>query len=240
MRQIFLDTETTGLDHRQGHRIIEVACVEMENRRLTGRHLHYYINPEREIDAGAQAVHGISLEFLEDKPKFHAIAEKLKEFFEGGELVIHNASFDIGFLDSEFARINYPATQKMCIGVQDTLKMARELYPGKRNNLDALCERYQINNAHRTLHGALLDAELLAEVYLAMTRGQESLITDQPTLENPNISTALEAAPRKDRGPLLVRLAEGEDLASHQQVLENIQKESKNNCLWLTTDNNNA
>lgn len=233
MRQIFLDTETTGLDPRQGHRIIEVACVEMENRRLTGRHLHRYVNPEREIDAGAQAVHGISNEFLEDKPKFADIARELQEFIRDAELVIHNAAFDIGFLDAEFARIDLPQTKQVCNGVQDTLKMARDLHPGKRNNLDALCERYQINNAHRTLHGALLDSELLAEVYLAMTRGQESLIMDQPVTSNTAVLQDLSSTVPKQRGPLLVRRAEGEDLEAHQRVLEGIQKESKGACLWL-------
>lgn len=233
MRQIFLDTETTGLDPRQGHRIIEVACVEMDNRRLTGRHLHRYINPERAIDAGAQAVHGISNDFLEDKPKFIDIAQELQDFIADAELVIHNAAFDIGFMDAEFARINLPLTQKVCNGVQDTLKMARELHPGKRNNLDALCDRYQINNAHRTLHGALLDAELLAEVYLAMTRGQESLIMEQPVATAPTQQIDLEAIIQKERPPLVVRRAEGEDLAAHAQVLAGIQKDSKGACIWL-------
>lgn len=233
MRQIFLDTETTGLDPRQGHRIIEVACVEMDNRRLTGRHLHRYINPERAIDAGAQAVHGISNDFLEDKPKFIDIAQELQDFIADAELVIHNAAFDIGFMDAEFARINLPLTQKVCNGVQDTLKMARELHPGKRNNLDALCDRYQINNAHRTLHGALLDAELLAEVYLAMTRGQESLIMEQPAAAAPTQQIDLEAIIQKERPPLVVRRAEGEDLAAHAQVLAGIQKDSKGACIWL-------
>ncbi len=233
MRQIFLDTETTGLDPRQGHRIIEVACVEMENRRLTGRHLHRYVNPEREIDAGAQAVHGISNEFLEDKPRFGDIARELQEFIREAELVIHNAAFDIGFLDAEFARLSLPLTREICCGVQDTLLMARELHPGKRNNLDALCERYQINNAHRTLHGALLDSELLAEVYLAMTRGQESLIMDQPVAGNVPVMLDLGTPVPRQRGPLLVRRAEPEELEAHQRVLEGIQKESKGACVWL-------
>ncbi|MDR1850171.1 MAG: DNA polymerase III subunit epsilon, partial [Zoogloeaceae bacterium] len=175
MRQIFLDTETTGLEHRYGHRIIEIAGVEMLNRRLTGRNLHLYVNPEREIDAVAMKVHGIKNEMLEDKPKFAQIAEELREFIRDAELVIHNAPFDIGFLDAEFARLDLPATKTVCASVRDTYKMARELHPGKKNSLDALCERYMVNNAHRKLHGALLDAELLAAVYIAMTRGQESL-----------------------------------------------------------------
>lgn len=240
MRQIFLDTETTGLDHRQGHRIIEVACVELENRRLTGRHLHRYVNPEREVDAGAMAVHGISNEFLEDKPKFIDVAQELRDFISGAELVIHNATFDIGFLDMEFGRINFPRTLEVCSGVQDTLKMARELYPGKRNNLDALCERYQINNAHRTLHGALLDAELLAEVYLAMTRGQESLIMDQPTSTQAALQEDVAQRPPRERPPLIVRRAEAAELEAHLQVLEGIQKESKGACLWLQPETESA
>jgi DNA polymerase-3 subunit epsilon len=233
MRQIVLDTETTGLEHRQGHRIIEIAGVEMENRRLTGRHLHRYINPEREIDAGAMAVHGITNEFLEDKPKFIDIAQELRDFLTDAELIIHNATFDIGFLDMEFARVNFPATLEICASVEDTLKMARELHPGKRNNLDALCERYQINNAHRTLHGALLDAELLAEVYLAMTRGQESLVMEASDSQTALLLNARNER-RKARKPLVVRYATDEELEAHQKTLENIQKASQGNCLWLS------
>ncbi|MDR2838209.1 MAG: DNA polymerase III subunit epsilon, partial [Azonexus sp.] len=175
MRQIILDTETTGLDPRQGHRIIEIAALEMTNRRLTGRHLHKYINPEREIDEGAQAVHGISLDFLADKPKFADIADEFLDFINGAELIIHNAPFDLGFLNAELSRLDRVPVETLCNGVTDTLKMARDLHPGKRNSLDALCERYEIDNSSRTLHGALLDTELLAEVFLAMTRGQNSL-----------------------------------------------------------------
>ncbi|MDR1888137.1 MAG: DNA polymerase III subunit epsilon [Zoogloeaceae bacterium] len=236
MRQIILDTETTGLEPRLGHRIIEVAGVEMKNRRLTGRHLHHYINPEREIDAGAMAVHGITNEFLEDKPKFAQIAREFMEFIAGAELVIHNAPFDIGFLDMEFSRLDLPPMREICASVRDTLKMARELHPGKRNNLDTLCERYQISNAHRTLHGALLDAELLADVYLAMTRGQESLVMD---LSPPSLKTHADNNTRKNdktRPPLLVRRANDEEAALHQQVLEHIQKESNGQCLWLGRD----
>ncbi|MBN9421582.1 MAG: DNA polymerase III subunit epsilon, partial [Candidatus Accumulibacter sp.] len=178
MRQIFLDTETTGLEHKLGHRIIEVACVEMTNRRLTNRHFHRYVNPEREIDEGAQAVHGISRDFLADKPRFAAIAAEFLDFVRGAELVIHNAAFDIGFLNAELARLDMAPIETVCHGVRDTLRMAKELHPGKKNNLNALCDRYGVDNSHRTLHGALLDAEILAEVYVAMTRGQESLIMD--------------------------------------------------------------
>ena len=169
MRQIILDTETTGLMPTRGHRIIEIAGMEMENRRPTGRHLHFYCNPEREIDVGAMVVHGITSEFLEDKPKFAQIAREFMAFIADAELVIHNAPFDVGFLAMEFARLNLPPTREICANVLDTLKMARQLHPDKRNNLDALCERYQIDNTRRALHGALLDVELLADVYLAMT-----------------------------------------------------------------------
>lgn len=230
MRQIVLDTETTGLDPRQGHRIIEVACIELNSRRLTGRHLHKYINPEREIDAGAAAVHGITLEFLVDKPKFADVVGEFLDFVRGAELVIHNAAFDVGFLNAELDRLGMVPIETVCNGVIDTLKMARELYPGKRNSLDALCERYAIDNSHRTLHGALLDTELLAEVYLAMTRGQNSLMIEAEEL--PRAQQA-DGKPRAERKPLTVRRAVDEELAHHQRVLEGIQKESKGACLWL-------
>jgi DNA polymerase-3 subunit epsilon len=230
-RRIFLDTETTGLEPHLGHRIIEIAGVEMKNRRLTGRHLHHYLNPDRDIDAGAQAVHGIDRGFLEDKPRFAQIAREFMAFIAGAELVIHNAPFDIGFLDMELARLDLPPTQTLCAGVLDTLKMARELHPGKRNNLDALCERYQISNAHRTLHGALLDAELLADVYLAMTRGQETLEMDMSTLPS-NTASEKEQTEGAARPPLLVRRASAEECREHAQVLEQIRKESGGICLF--------
>lgn len=236
MRQIFLDTETTGLEHKLGHRVIEVGCVEMRNRRLTNRHFHRYINPERDIDAGALAVHGISLEFLQDKPVFSAIAAEFLDFVRGAELIIHNAPFDIGFLNAELARLDMAPIGTVCHGVQDTLRMAKELHPGKKNNLNALCERYGIDNSHRTLHGALLDAEILAEVYVAMTRGQESLIMDlagdgQPT--NEPGEQAIIAVPAK---PQRVIRATEEELAEHLKVLGAIQKESKGKCLWLPNE----
>ena len=177
-RQIILDTETTGLDAALGHRILEVAAVELVDRRLTGNHLHRYINPQRPSDEGALQVHGLTEEFLRDKPKFGEIAPELLDFINGAELVIHNASFDLSFLDNEFGLLKLKRVKEYCPSVVDTLALARELHPGKRNNLDALCDRYQIDNSKRTLHGALLDANLLAEVYLAMTRGQDSLGID--------------------------------------------------------------
>ncbi|WP_298393139.1 DNA polymerase III subunit epsilon [uncultured Azonexus sp.] len=230
MRQIVLDTETTGLNPRDGHRIIEVACIEMVNRRLTGHHLHKYINPEREIDAGAQAVHGISLEFLADKPKFADIADEFLEFINGAQLIIHNAPFDLGFLNAELDRLGRVPVETICSGVIDTLREAKELHPGKRNSLDALCERYEIDNSSRTLHGALLDTELLAEVYLAMTRGQNALM-----IEPEEAPRALLGADGKvhQRKPLVVRRASDDEVAAHDAVLAAIDKESKGNCLWL-------
>lgn len=232
MRQIVLDTETTGLDHRNGDRIIEIGCVEMEGRKLTGRTYHVYINPERQIDAGALAVHGISNDFLADKPVFAKIADEFIEFVRGGELIIHNASFDVGFLDAELARLKKPKVSQLCGGVIDSLKLARELHPGRKNSLDVLCDRYEINNSHRTLHGALLDAELLSDVYLAMTRGQESFIIDA---EPPRQSAEEEAAGALERGPLLVLQPTAGELAAHEKLLDAIDKESKGRCLWRAT-----
>ena len=230
MRQIVLDTETTGLNPRDGHRIIEVACIEMVNRRLTGHHLHKYINPEREIDAGAQAVHGISLEFLADKPKFADIADEFLEFINGAQLIIHNAPFDLGFLNAELDRLGRVPVETICSGVIDTLREAKELHPGKRNSLDALCERYEIDNSSRTLHGALLDTELLAEVYLSMTRGQNALMIEPE--EAPRALLGADGKVRQ-RKPLVVRRASDDEVAAHDAVLAAIDKESKGNCLWL-------
>jgi DNA polymerase-3 subunit epsilon len=230
MRQVVLDTETTGLDPRSGHRIIEVACIEMENRRLTGRHLHKYTNPEREIDEGAQAVHGISLEFLADKPKFADIADEFLEFISGAELIIHNAPFDLGFLNAELRRLDRVPVETICSGVTDTLRMAKDLHPGKRNSLDALCERYDIDNSGRTLHGALLDTELLADVFLAMTRGQNTLMIEPDAAPPPNLGADGLA---RQRQPLLVRRAAADEQSEHERVLAGIDKESKGACIWL-------
>ena len=238
MRQIFLDTETTGLEHKLGHRIIEVGCVEMRNRRLTHHHFHRYINPERDIDAGALAVHGISLDFLQDKPRFADIAAEFLDFVRGAELIIHNAPFDIGFLNAELALLDMAPIETVCHGVTDTLRMAKELYPGKKNNLNALCERYGVDNSHRTLHGALLDAEILAEVYVAMTRGQESLIMDliDDKANQPEAAGQMQFAGER-RKQRILRASEAE-LAEHEQLLAAIQKESKGNCLWLPASEN--
>ena len=230
MRQIVLDTETTGLDWRNGDRVIEIGCVELLNRSLTGRHFHVYINPERSIDAEAVAVHGITEEFLADKPKFARIVSDFEDFVRDAELVIHNASFDVGFLDSELERLGRGRLSGLCAGVIDTLKLAKEQNPGKKASLDALCDRYEIDNAHRELHGALLDAELLAEVYLAMTRGQESLmigLEDEPSARE----TDADGAPIARAALKVLRATEVETQA-HEAVLDDIVKANKGLCLW--------
>ena len=234
MRQIFLDTETTGLEHKLGHRIIELGCVEMINRRLTNRHFHRYVNPEREIDEGALAVHGITLDFLQDKPRFTTIAAEFLDFVRGAELIIHNAPFDIGFLNAELARLDMAPIGTVCHAVHDTLRMAKELFPGKRNSLDALCDRYGIDNSRRTLHGALLDAEILAEVYVAMTRGQESLIMEvEEEPAAPGASAMLSNQPIVTARAQRIVRANPEELAEHETLLTAINKESKGKCVWL-------
>jgi DNA polymerase III subunit epsilon len=226
MRQIFIDTETTGLEPKRGHRIIEIAAVEMKSRRLTGRRFHRYLNPEREIEEGALQVHGLTADFLQDKPKFRDIAHELLEFLEGAELIIHNASFDVAFLDLELGLAELQPLSEYCPSVTDTLKMAKELHPGKRNNLDVLCERYEVDNSRRVVHGALLDAQLLAEVYLAMTRGQDSLL-----MELEDSSTLGTIASLGDLH-LVVLAPTEEELEAHMQQLEMIERESKGKCLW--------
>jgi len=227
-RQIILDTETTGLDAALGHRILEVAAVEMVDRRLTGNHLHRYINPGRASDDGALQVHGLTEDFLRDKPKFREIASELLDFIKDAELVIHNASFDLSFLNNEFGLLKLKPVKTYCPSVVDTLALARELHPGKRNNLDALCDRYQIDNSKRTVHGALLDANLLAEVYLAMTRGQDSLIIDMAP------APKAAAATRKAAGKLelVVLAASAEELAEHEKQLAELDKASNGATLW--------
>lgn len=227
MRQIFLDTETTGLDPKSGHRIVEIAAVEMCNRQLTGRHFHYYLNPERESDASALQIHGLTREFLQDKQKFREICEAFLEFIESAELLIHNAPFDVGFLDHELGLIKLPPLKNYCAEITDTLMLAKELHPGKRNNLDALCERYQVDHSKRTLHGALLDAELLAEVYLAMTRGQESLL-----MELDIVPLTVDTAAITENLHLIVLSASESELELHKQQLEKIDRESNGQCLW--------
>jgi len=228
MRQIILDTETTGLDPSLGHRIIEIAAVEIVNRRFTDRQYHQYVNPEREIEAGAIDVHGITGEFLQDKPKLREVAREFLDFVSGAELIIHNASFDVGFLDHELALLDLQPISHYCPLVTDTLKMAKGLHPGKRNSLDALCERYQIDNSTRTLHGALLDARLLAEAYLAMTRGQDSLLMDI----GESSSSLLDGAFIDENLVLIVLRATADELAAHVLQLEDIDRAAKGACLW--------
>jgi DNA polymerase-3 subunit epsilon len=233
MRQLILDTETTGLNPRGGDRILELGCVELVNRRLTGNNLHFYINPERDSDPGALAVHGLTTEFLSDKPKFADIIDQLRDFIEGAELIIHNAPFDIGFLDAEFALLGLPPVSTHCGEIIDTLAQAKQLFPGKRNSLDALCDRFGISNAHRTLHGALLDSELLAEVYLAMTRGQESLVIDM--LNEPATTSEIAMPGVQFEALVLPVIAASEDeLAAHQAVLDDLDKAVKGTSVWRT------
>jgi len=227
MRQIVLDTETTGLDWKNGDRVIEIGCIELLNRAFTGKRYHVYINPERAISAEARAVHGIDNEFLSDKRVFAAIAQEFEEFVRDAELIIHNAPFDIGFLVNELKLAGRPVIRELESGnVIDTLALAREQNPGKKASLDALCERFGISNAHRTLHGALLDAELLAEVYLAMTRGQESLM--MALEEEPKPDGGMNPALSTERLPLKVLRASSEELAAHDAVLADIG----DGCLW--------
>ncbi|MGN6083159.1 DNA polymerase III subunit epsilon [Trinickia sp.] len=234
MRQIVLDTETTGLNARTGDRIIEIGGVELVNRRLTGNNLHFYVNPERDSDPGALAVHGLTTEFLSDKPKFAEIVDQLRDYLRDAELIIHNAPFDLGFLEAEFSLLGLPPFKEHYAGVIDTLVQAKAMFPGKRNSLDALCDRFGISNAHRTLHGALLDSELLAEVYLAMTRGQESLVIDMLG-EAPAQQSAAVAAGNvvSVEGLVLpVLVADEAELAAHEAVLNDLDKAMKGTSIW--------
>ncbi|MCC8367918.1 DNA polymerase III subunit epsilon [Xenorhabdus sp. PB61.4] len=237
-RQIVLDTETTGMNklgvHYEGHNIIEVGAVEVINRRLTGRHFHLYIKPDRLVDPEAFEVHGISDEFLQDKPVFADIADEFIEFIRGAELIIHNATFDIGFMDYEFNKLNrgIPPTAEFCT-ITDSLMMARKLFPGKRNNLDALCDRYHIDNAKRTLHGALLDAEILADVYLAMTGGQTSLAFSMEGEASNNAQVAEIQKITRPQAGLKVIYASDEELLQHESRLDLVEKKG-GSCLWRT------
>jgi len=226
MRKIVLDTETTGLDPKQGHRIIELAAIELEGRKLSLRRFHRYLNPEREIEAGAVAVHGLTYERLQNEPKFSDIAASFLEFIAGAELIIHNAPFDMGFLNRELELMGLPTLKN---SVVDTLKIARDVHPGKKNSLNALCNRYAIDNTHRTLHGALLDTELLAEVYFAMTRGQDSFLSEDVVVEiRPPVSPRLDTARLK----VHVLRANVDELAEHEQQLADIDKASNGVCIW--------
>ena len=238
MRQIVLDTETTGLDAKSGHRIIEIGCVEMINRRLTGNHFHYYINPEREIDEGAQEVHGISLEFLQDKPKFKEIAQAFVDYVDGAELIIHNASFDVGFINAELKRLKHKVVDVADIcTVTDSLLLAREKHPGQRNSLDALCKRYEVDNFNRELHGALLDSEILAEVYLRMTGGQTSLglVSELSAGGDSDQNDAIIGVDFSRRQQRVVS-ATAEELDAHKELLSLLDKKSNGHCVWLNKE----
>lgn len=236
-RQVVLDTETTGISTADDHRIIEIGCVELINRRLTGQTFHQYINPQREIDAGAIEVHGITNEFLADKPLFADISEDFLRFIDGAELIIHNAPFDVGFIDHELNKLAGEARRVNSIAsVLDTLKMARDKHPGQKNNLDALCKRYDVDNSNRELHGALLDAEILADVYLAMTGGQVSLtLTAEETQTVSSKSTEADLG-KLERQPLTVLRATDDELAAHQAMLEKVNKASDGKCVWLAAE----
>jgi DNA polymerase-3 subunit epsilon len=235
MRQIVLDTETTGLEVSQGHRIIEIGCVELVNRRLTGNHFHQYINPHREIDQGAIEVHGITSEFLSDKPAFEQISEAFMDYIVGAQLIIHNAPFDVAFLNNELQRLEseHPDVDEACI-IVDTLVMARGKHPGQRNNLDALCQRYDVDNSQRDLHGALLDAEILADVYLAMTGGQTTFQLSEDAATHGEGGASSERIRRlaADRPPLPIIRAGEEELAEHQSQLDAIAASSGGHVLW--------
>ncbi|HTR57127.1 MAG TPA: DNA polymerase III subunit epsilon [Casimicrobiaceae bacterium] len=235
MRYIILDTETTGLDPKQGHRVIELAGVEVVDRRLTGRHVHFYLDPEREIDGGATDVHGLTWETLRDKPKFADVAAEFIDFARGASWIIHNAPFDLAFLDEEMKRLDLPSTAAISAEVIDTLALARDQFPGKKNSLDALCERFGVANAQRTLHGALLDAELLAEVYLAMTRGQESLAIELGAPAAAAFDSAAPALPA-----ILILAPSAEELAAHRAYLAELDREAKGRCVWLALEDGAA
>jgi DNA polymerase-3 subunit epsilon len=228
-RQIVLDTETTGLNAKLGDRIVEIGCIEILSRRITERHFHVYVNPERDIEDGAAKVHGMTREFLADKPRFAEVAGDFLEHIRGAELIIHNADFDVEFLDVELQRVKAGRLADHVAKITDTLAFARELHPGKKNSLDALCERYLIDNSNRTLHGALLDARLLAECFLAMTRGQESLVME---LETPAAAAAALAALNVDVSNLIVVRAAPDEIALHERYLDAMEKDAKGASLW--------
>ncbi len=232
MRQIVLDTETTGLEPSQGHRIIEIGCVELVHRKLTGNNYHQYLQPDRESDEGALQVHGITTEFLKDKPRFTDVVEDLLEYLKGAELIIHNAPFDVGFLNHELALAgnNYSELGQYC-NIIDTLVMARKMRPGQKNNLDALCKHYEVNNTQRELHGALLDAEILSEVYLRMTGGQVGLMLDAEQEQRASGNTTEKKRITKDRPALKIVRASASEQTAHDDILKNMGE----SCLWQVT-----
>jgi DNA polymerase-3 subunit epsilon len=231
MRQIVLDTETTGLEHAQGHRIIEIGAVELVNRRATGRTFHHYLDPERDVDEEAAKVHGIRRAQLVGKPKFAQIAQELMDFISGAEMLAHNASFDVAFLDMEFARLGEKRRCGTICTVRDTLVLARQMHPGQSNNLDALCKRYHIDNTRRELHGALLDARILADVYLAMTGGQEALALAASAPQSRAAGATLQAKGRPE-GTLVIVQPTEDELQAHEAMLKVIGKASGGKCLW--------
>lgn len=233
MRQIVLDTETTGLEVKQGHRIIEIGCVEILHRRTTDQTFHQFLNPERDIDEGALEVHGIKQEFLRDKPKFSNIADDLLQFIEGAEVIIHNASFDVGFINAELSHAKHRVIDiNECCRVTDSLDMARKMHPGQKNSLDALCKRYEIDNSHRELHGALLDAQILADVYLAMTGGQATLSL-AANAEKSLRKSKSDIDAMRDRPVLNVVYANQDELQEHELILNKIERESDSGCIWM-------
>jgi len=237
MRQIVLDVETTGLEASAGHRIIEIGCVELLNRRPTGQKFHRFLNPEREIDAGAQAVHGIELSRLAKAPKFAEVAVELVAFIEGAELIIHNAPFDVGFLDAEFSRLSASRAVSQICKVLDTLALARSLHPGQRNSLDALCKRYSVDNTKRELHGALLDAGILVDVYLAMTGGQSALALDMSGGRGASTRSSVAAMPVRAPGiTLTVEVADADEIRQHESMLDLIAKASGGKTVWRSSD----
>jgi DNA polymerase-3 subunit epsilon len=236
MRQIIIDTETTGLDPKQGHRIIELAALEVVNRRTTGRAVQFRLDPEREIDAGATEVHGMTWDDLKGKPRFRDIAAEFIDFARGAEWIIHNAPFDVGFIDAELRLAELDACAGIYANLIDTLALAREMFPGKRNSLDALCERFGVDNAHRSVHGALLDAQLLAEVYLAMTRGQESLVIDMGAPAGPSAADLVRGSSSgiaPPRAAVAVIAPTPMEIAAHDAYLAALDQESKGRCIWL-------
>lgn len=241
-RQIVLDTETTGLYANNGDRILEIGCVEIIDRHITDNNYHQYINPERDSHEEALAIHGLTTEFLSTKPKFAEIAADFCKYIEGAELIIHNAAFDVGFLDAELKRLQLPLIADITANVIDSLALAKKQFPGKRNNLDILCNRFEIDNSKRTLHGALLDAQLLAEVYLAMTRGQKSLIIDDSPTSSQQSNDSVEKVVASDTDdiPMIVLSATPEELETHESVLDGIEKDNKGkSCLWRTVTESN-
>ncbi|MBP7970945.1 MAG: DNA polymerase III subunit epsilon [Aquaspirillum sp.] len=230
-RQIILDTETTGLEP-SSHRLIEFAGLEMVNRKLTGRSLHLYVDPQRDIDPEAQKVHGISRDMLHGKPLFADVADEILDFIQDAELIIHNAPFDIGFLNSELARANRPRVNEVVAGVIDTLVMAKERFPGKRNNLDILCDRFGVDRSARTFHGALIDCALLGDVYLAMTRGQESLMMEVSNTPEQEQTVTAAVMKQSERAPLPVLPADADELAAHQAYLNILDKKAGKPCVW--------